>query len=266
MLAKPFATSFPSSLENKEPSHSSLAHRSLELYDFIKDEYLGLDRCWGEDMDIIKDEITRSMHKCQVLDAGCGPGWHAMQCSQFDNVAKVQGLDFSMGMIASAQNRVYRNTPNKQIEFHVHDLLKPLGDFGFFDLAISMNNVLGNVLSCDISTAESDRRQFLDNLRSHLTPSGRAIFSVYMQTYMPQDCVHGEDKGFRILDESEPHNGDLIIEYNPMPALDFSYYSHWFSEEELGNLLSESGFEIFQIIERPPRNIIISGLINSNIP
>ena len=235
----------------------TLADHSLELYEFLGESYLKLDMCRGDDMDIIVKETTRYSQGCSILDAGCGPGRHVEHCSQLQSVQEVEGIDFSTTMIAAARKHTYDSPRKASVSLRVHDLLEPIIDITPFDIVLCLNNVLGNVISKDIDTATDDRKRFLQNMYTYMSPSGRIVLSVYMRSFMPPECAHGSDNGFRLLDSSNCQTGDLIIAYTPAPSLKFQYYSHWFTKEELTDLLSESGFNTLHVIERSPRLIVI---------
>lgn len=66
----------------------------------------------------------------RVLDAGCGPGITSALLSEFIIPGQIIGLDSSSERIQYARQKFGK----PGIDFHVHDLTKPLAPFGKFDL------------------------------------------------------------------------------------------------------------------------------------
>ena len=95
---------------NVAQCNSSLARKSYELYEAIANDYLSLDKHWGEDLDIIVEAIGEK-GKVAMLDAGCGPGWHICRCLEvFGNkIERIVGLDFSKNMLEYASDKLNKS-------------------------------------------------------------------------------------------------------------------------------------------------------------
>ncbi len=97
----------------------------------------------------------------RVLDAGCGPGTTtATLYEMIQPGGSILGLDYSPDRIRYARQK---HSKAKGIQFYVHDLRQPLGEFGFFDF-IWVRFVL------EYNRAES--ADIAKNLTERLKPGG----------------------------------------------------------------------------------------------
>ncbi|MGH8653106.1 MAG: class I SAM-dependent methyltransferase [Gammaproteobacteria bacterium] len=229
---------------------------SKDLYDFLGTKYLELDLYRGDDMDVVHEAIAVT-RATTILDAGCGPGQHVKECARLPYVERVVGVDFSPGMIKAAHRNLRGAAKGTHTILAVDDFLRPTKRFGQFDVALCMNNALGNALSENLPQAAGDRRRAVQNLSACLKPGGALVVSVYLHEYMPLDYMYGKHSAFSVAEESDIDAGDLVIQYTPSPSSSFHYYSHWFRRKELEHLLEASGIRIVRKVCRPPRLIAV---------
>ena len=180
--------------------------------------------------------ILPDFHGLDVLDVGCGYGWHCAYASD-GGARSVLGLDISEKMIETARQRNARpNVTYRTCAFE--DAALP---DGAFDAVIS--SLMIHYLA--------DYGAFVDCVRRWLRPGGRLIYTVEHPVFTaqgPQDWVYAPDGGIdhfpvdRYFDEGKRDAvflGEHIVKYHRTLA---TY---------LGGLLSR-GFAIEQVCEPAP--------------
>lgn len=244
---------------NKAAKHyynSSLARESFQLYESIAQDYIQLDRHWGDDSDIVL-EVISNQEKVTLLDAGCGPGWYIRCCleSALESFEKIIGVDFSSAMIKQAE--IYSMNSSKVILLK-QNLLKIQKQFHdeSIDVIICMNNVLGNLIIEDIPTALTARIKVLQQFQKILRNNGKLILSVYNRRLLNSNS-YSDSNLFLDKTLSNPRTGDFVINVKlaGLPN-NLRFYSHWFTKDELVNLLHNIGFRVFHIAFRNKRIVL----------
>jgi len=121
-----------------------------------------------------------------------------------------------------------------------------------FDVALILNNTLGNLPGSNLQDGVKQRRIALKEARRILKETGILIVSVYNSARLTEEDTYGEV--FELDHKrSNLQSFDLVIRYK---ATDHTYYSHWFSEEELRNLLYDVSFRVLDVEHRRKRIVI----------
>lgn len=102
-------------------------------------------------------EIIKSTSSSEVLDVGCGPGWHDFLLAKYNNV-KVTGIDVAPNMIKISRKLSSENNMNTKLEFIIADIMDyqfdrdfdtifALGVVEYFEDPESLIDVLRNIVS-----------------------------------------------------------------------------------------------------------------------
>lgn len=239
----------------------NLTSETFEVFQSCSSVYLDLDAHWGSDIDLIRKIITTN-GLTKILDIGCGPGWHLSELAKSTNgKTQIIGLDYSPNMLREASIRLSRNGSHKKIV-----LIQGNGDHlpfakEIFNLTLCLNNTLGNITCDDIKENSFLRHSFVKQIERILTLGGRAIFSVYHAPSFSRIDRYG-DEFILLPHESDFGNFDFILSYKT-PSGIHKYYSHWFTSDELEDILIHSGLTILETKVIGERLIIASEKISS---
>lgn len=162
--------------------------------------------------DLIERFLSLLPKEPNILDAGCGPGWHSGIFAE--KGAQVTGVDISEGLLIVAQH----NFP--QVNFIEADFRKLPSDDNTFD------GVWAHASLVHLETAE-DVVQSLKEFRRVLKTNG--ILHIYVKKQI------GEEKTAVVSDTLAKHER----------------FFRYFSEEELRKLLGDENFEVHELQERP---------------
>ena len=87
-------------------------------------------------------EIIKSTSSSEVLDVGCGPGWHDFLLAKYNNV-NVTGIDVAPNMIKISRKLSSENNMNTKLEFIIADIMDYQFDRDFDTIfALGVVNIL----------------------------------------------------------------------------------------------------------------------------
>jgi len=234
--------------------YSYLQASTAQVFEFCAEHYLKEDVHWGSDTSTLSEYCNPEQ---AVIDVGCGPGWHVdWFCRQARHPKRVVGIDNCQRMLDLAAKRVCG------LQFRPELCLASMRSMPFFncefDLAICMNNSLGNVVTGDLPAIS--RKQALSEIHRILTTDGHLVLSVFARTCLSSNAEYG---AVFVLDRNESNiaEGDLIVRYvcpTSTQPHSIPYYSHWFTEGEVYELLVSTGFKDVSITYRGPRLVAIA--------
>ena len=244
-------------VSNKERNSFNLAQSAFFVYEKMGKEYLIFDKNWGDDLDIIKNTV-RGRKGLTMLDAGCGPGWHLEKCARMSNFDRLIGIDYSPEMLKDCQQRLRLSNLDGKVQLIQTNIVRslPLASRSV-DLIICFNNVLGNLIEDGIESALNAREKAISEFSRLLCPEGYLIISVLNKDNLSQNAY---GKGpFRIdFERSNVENGDLVVLFKAADGWEYPYFSHWFKQNEIINLLSTFGIKAIKFLKRGKRLIVIA--------
>ena len=232
----------------------TLGEQSRQLYEEIACDYIRLDKHRGDDIDIILDMVNE-MNGLVIADVGCGPGQHVKALLKVipEKINKIIGLDFSENMLNYARRSV---GSNKKVQFVRQNMLQMAIPDSCVDVVILMNNVLGNLIRNDISGAVAARRDGLRHCYRILRKGGICILSVFNLGKLDFEQDYYADALSLTMSLSSCECGDMVIQVTKARK-QFHYYTHWFRESELTELLLETGFNISHVVMREKRMLVV---------
>lgn len=243
--------------------HIDLFQTTKQVFSECASEYLKEDKHWGSDLDFIRDAIGRFTNP-SIIDLGTGSAFHLLSLFFLTqtNLQRVVGVDYSKSMLEQAKQNlssIYFDNRSllEKIELYEGNILNlPFKDREF-DIAIFLNNLLGNIPCSSIYKSESQRIRVLREMRRVLRPHGSLVISVYNSSKFSKEDGYGEV--FEIDENlSNLETFDVVVRYKKTGT---PGYSHWFGKDEICNLLSDQGFKIIELEERRKR-IVISAIKN----
>lgn len=100
-------------------------------------------------------EIIKKTESTEILDVGCGPGWHDFLLAKYNSV-KVTGIDVAPKMIEISKNLSDVNQMNSELEFILADIMDykfekkydtifALGVVEYFEDPISLISILKDI-------------------------------------------------------------------------------------------------------------------------
>lgn len=222
--------------------------------------YLREDKHWGGDLDIIR-EYAEKFPEPSVLEVGTGHAWHLANLFfvASTNLKRVVGIDYSDKMLERAKallNSIsYNGHPLiKRIELQKGDILSLPFEDRSFDVTIMLNNTLGNIPADTFDKAKEQRKKALSEIRRILRQSGFLILSVYNSSRLTEEDKYGE---VFELDHnlSNLQTFDLVVRFKKTGT---PYYSHWFSTDEIRQILYDMSFRIVEMEERRKRIVLVA--------
>lgn len=188
--------------------------------------------------------------RLSILDLGCGPGLYTELMAEKGH--RVTGVDFSENSIEYAREQAQK----KQLVIryiNANYLLLEM-DENQFDLVI--------LIYTDFCVLQpKERKQLLSNIRKWLKPGGIFIFDANSDKELDKKVApknwEAAEKGFwrelpyLALSESYIYRDEKIILFQHIVSDEngkteaYRFYTHFFSEENLKNELSENGFAHF---------------------
>lgn len=222
--------------------------------------YLKEDKHWGCDLDIICEYVEK-FKDAEVIELGTGHAWHIANLFFLaaTNLKRIVGIDYSQKMIERAKlllnSIIYNgNYLIDMIEIRKGNILSLPYKKESFDVAILLNNTIGNIPGETFAKARDKRKKALREIRRVIRNTGFIILSVYNSKKLTE-----EDKYGRVfeLDHklSNIESFDLVIRYKQTGT---PYYSHWFNQEEIRKLLYDVSFRIVEVEERRKRIIVVA--------
>ncbi len=228
-------------------------------FNLTAENYLEDDIRWGDDTDLIYFQGKKLQHKLgrliDIFYPGVGPGRILVQIlTKRQFFRKITAIDYSPNMIELSQRNLAKLI---DLEPEVKDWVElKLGNLLHFkehekyDMALLLNNTLGNIVVND--SGELGRKAALEILNNVLRPGGILFFSVYNITkirllngfYTPKLKIE------RRLNEQ-----DFLLELS-IKGEKHLLYSHWFTVEEIKDLISKMGYTLLWVAERKERIIV----------
>jgi SAM-dependent methyltransferase len=249
---------FRESIFNKDMGSLNLAQKAFLVYEKLGKEYLIYDKNWGDDLDIIKNTVC-GKKGLVMLDAGCGPSWHLEECAKMPNFDHLIGIDYSPRMFKDSQQRLFLSNLDEKVRLIQSNIVRgiPLPSRSV-NLIICFNNVLGNLLKSDIESAFIARKKAIAEFNRILCPEGYLIISILNKDNFSQNNGYGKGP-FRVdLERSNIEKGDFVVLYKTADGWECSYFSHWFEQKEIVNLLTSFGIEVIELLKREKRLIVIA--------
>lgn len=218
--------------------------------------YLQEDKHWGCDLDIIKGKLNRK-ENINILDAGCGSGWHLVNLRYIvPGTLQLVGIDYSKEMLTVAKEFIRRNGMQGIIALKERNLLSTVFGADSFDTIICLNNTLGNIPSSDLIHSADKRHQVLREFNHILKKNGILILSVYNAETLDLNDYGGI---FKIESEiSISDSSDVVLSFSLPKEDKHYYYSHWFTEDEIIQLLQDNKFTVNDLELRRERIIATS--------
>lgn len=238
----------------------SLAEESQTVFDLNASNYLNDDIHWGDDSDLLCADAARLADRLgRPLDlfyAGVGPGRILIRLlSRYRLFRKITGIDYSERMLVLANARLNQldlqeGDRIKGVELRLGDVLRPAEGSALFDVAMLVNNTLGNVVLND--SGQQGRIATLENLRRALRPRGILFVTVYDFT---NRRLLGDSYTAKLRVLAGHHEQDLLLELSSSGARHL-LYSHWFTQKEICELLRYAKFIVRDVTTRSDRIIV----------
>lgn len=239
---------------------TNLIGSTKQVFDECASVYLKEDKHWGCDLDVISEYVER-FENPEVVELGTGYAWHLANlfftCSS--NIKRIAGVDYSDNMIAEARKLLnsiyYRGRPiAEKVELQKGNILSLPFENASFDIGILVNNTLGNIPAKSLERGREERKKALRETWRILRKSGFLIVSIYNSSKLTEEDKYGE--AFELDHElSSLETFDLIIRYKQTGT---SYYSHWFSGNEICQLLYDASFKVVEVEERKKRIVVVA--------
>jgi SAM-dependent methyltransferase len=229
------------------------------VFDQCSAVYLREDKHWGCDLDIIKKYIERYLNP-EIFEVGAGPAWHLANL-YFVSSAKIKravGIDYSPRMLAQARaflsGMFFEGRPLlEKVELLEADICNVTLVPEAFDIGLLLNNTLGNLPGKTFADARNERKRALHVLHESLRVGGYLIVSVNNADKLTEEDKYGDV--FELdHDLSNLSTMDLVVRLKKTQT---PYYSHWFTANEVRQLLYEAGFRIQQLDERESRLVVV---------
>jgi len=239
--------------------HESLVDSTKEHFGKIADRYLIADIHRGADFDVIRSAASRLVGKdVNAVDVGCGPGQHLVLLSRLfkENSIRgsITGVDYSRATLEEAQVNLGKNGIKDVSLLLAEGRRIPLRD-SKASLVTCMNNVLGNISGggvdrkTAIQNAGEARVEVLNEINRILSPDSYAVISVYRRG---TEHYAGD---LEVLDGSSPKTGDYLVR---MHSSGTTFYSHWFTTQEMKDLLKSTNFDLVELHEKDSRIIAVA--------
>lgn len=222
--------------------------------------YLKEDKHWGCDLDIISEYIER-YEEVEVIELGTGYAWHLANLCLVSSAKfkRIVGVDYSDKMLEQARvllSSISYEGHNlaERVELHNCDILSLPFEDESFDVAILLNNTLGNIPGATFEEAKSQRKKCLYEIRRILREFGILVVSVYDISKLTEEDKYGE---VFELDHnlSNLESADLVVRFKETGS---PYYSHGFTDQELRQLLYEVSFRIVELEHRRKRIVVVA--------
>ena len=224
-----------------------------QVFDECAAVYLQVDKHWGDDIDMVAEYLER-FSTPEIIEFGTGHAWHLANVRlRNPKIKRALGIDSSSKMLAQARKTLEKHGMLKKVELLHLDIFDMGLKNGSFDVGLLLNNTLGNLPGKTFDDAMNQRKRALDAVSRVLRPRGYLIVSVFNARMLNEEDKYGEalelDKA-----KSSVKTKDLVIRFKKTNT---AYYSHWFTEEEVRDLLYEAGFTTHRVEERLKRIVIV---------
>jgi SAM-dependent methyltransferase len=237
-----------------------LIKTTKQVFDECAPVYLKEDKHWGCDLDIISEYVEK-FKEPEIIELGTGYAWHLANLYFVApcNLKRVVGIDYSEKMLEMARTLLSSISYNGQplierIELRKADILSLPFDDESFNVAILLNNTLGNIPAESFYKAKQKRKKALTEIKRILKNSGFLILSVYNADRLTEEDKYG--KVFELDHNlSNLETFDLIVRFKETGT---PYYSHWFTKNEICQLLYDVSFRVVELEVRKKRIVIVA--------
>jgi len=221
-----------------------ISNNNKPVFESMAQEYIREDSHWGCDLDVIKYciyDLLKREEDVNWLDIGCGSAFHITSVAEFYPEISITGLDYSSFMLRDAEARINRmglnNITLKKVDIIEEDIA------GKYDLITFMNNGLGNLYkSRDGENPGDIRKRVVGKIDNALNDGRYFVLSVYNRDTLGIDDKYG--RHLEIIKElSNPEKGDFFCNYL-VGGKKVPYYSHWFLEKELYELVEGTNLKL----------------------
>jgi SAM-dependent methyltransferase len=239
-----------------------IAKEEFMAFNLNAANYLEDDIHWGDDTDLIylcgkKLAITLG-RKIDIIYPGVGPGRIFTNLFFYKKFFRsIYAFDYSPKMIELCQGnlKVLDNNDIKDIDIRVEErnIFNTNGVKNLtYDMALLLNNTLGNVINND--SPQESRAEAISILAGLLKTKGGLFLSIYdVERFKRQNSFYTPQ--LKIIETIGKHDFVLELIISNKKHL---FYSHWFSESEIRNLLIKFGLTIKNIWKRRERIIVYS--------
>jgi SAM-dependent methyltransferase len=237
-----------------------LTKTTKQVFDECAPVYLKEDKHWGCDLDIISEYVEK-FKEAEVIELGTGYAWHLANLYFLAscNLKRVVAVDYSEKMLEMARALLssisYDGQPLiDKVELKKGDILSLPFDNESFDVAILLNNTLGNIPAESFDKAKQKRKEALIEAKRILRTSGFLIISVYNADRLAEEDKYGE---VFELDHtlSNLETFDLVVRFKKTGT---PYYSHWFTKDEICKLLYDVSFRVVEVELRRKRIVVVA--------
>ncbi len=238
----------------------NLAQTTHQVFEECAAVYLKEDKHWGCDLDIILEYVEK-IKDPEVIELGTGHAWHLvnMFLLSSSNLKRTVGVDYSEQMLQHAKSMISSTFQNgvaliHKIQLQKADILSLPFDDGSFNIALLLNNTLGNISANTFNESKQQRKKALGETRRILRQTGYLILSVFNSEKLTEEDTYGE---VFELDRklSDLNSADLVIRYKSTQT---PYFSHWFSKNEICRLLYDASFKIVALEKRRKRIVVVA--------
>ncbi|MEM3104370.1 MAG: class I SAM-dependent methyltransferase [Candidatus Bathyarchaeia archaeon] len=230
-----------------------------QVFDECAPLYLREDKHWGSDLDVIREYVEK-FKTPNVIELGTGYAWHLANLFFVSSVTlgRVVGVDYSDEMLKMAEAFLKNVFLDKQplrnkVDLRKADILSLPFEAGSFDVAMCLNNTLGNIPGKDFKESKEKRKLALKEMHRILKRKGFLILSVYNAARLTEEDKYGEV--FELDSKlSDLENFDLVVRFKNTNT---PYYSHWFHNSELKRLVYDISFKVVEMEERKKRIVLV---------
>ena len=217
----------------KDPEKAKLIKSQLiETFDEIAPHFdITRYKPWPES----KRFISTLPKNSKVLDLGCGNGRNSIYLAK--EGMNVIGLDFSLGLIKIAKNKMEWKDVSDSVELLVGEITSlPLEDE-------SVDSVLYIATIHHLPTPQ-ERLESLREVRRCLKSKGRALVSAWAQE---QEKFTDKLNVSKEKIEDGFEYGDIFLPWKMKDGRVFQRYYHLFSKDEFQDLIEQNGLEVVRI-------------------
>ncbi len=163
-------------------NNKNLVNTTKQVFDECSQIYLKEDKHWGCDLDIILEHLEK-FEEPEIIDLGTGNAWHLANLFFLTSITpkRVIGIDYSDSMLETAKKLLNSVLVNdrpiiEKVELQKEDILSlPFKDESF-DIALCLNNTLGNIPAEDFEAAVDKRKNALHSIKDFLGVTGTTTF------------------------------------------------------------------------------------------
>ncbi|MFC1651685.1 methyltransferase domain-containing protein [Patescibacteria group bacterium] len=216
-------------------------NNNQEVFDIMAERYVIEDSHWGSDLDLIRfslDKLKAKYKEVHYLDIGCSSGFHIHSIAEWYPEIEITGVDYCSKSLEKSKEKInqlkIKNISLEEIDITQDELPK-----NKYQLITFLNNGLGNIYKTG-GNPEKIRKEIIKKIENSLTDNGILILSVYNIEKL-ETGKYGENLKI-IQDLTDLEKGDLYVSYK-VNKQEIPYYSHWFSEKELDEIVENTNLK-----------------------